>query len=81
MSEETKTETQEVVKCTYPDCSRCQRNFMVANIMTKLKQESTWRGLITVATLIGWQVHPDQANAIITAGVSLVGAINIFKND
>tara|TARA_R110000796_G_scaffold177829_1_gene294615 strand:- start:2676 stop:2909 length:234 start_codon:yes stop_codon:yes gene_type:complete len=77
MSEETNTTTQEADKCTTCQCP----NFVRDNIMTRLKQESTWRGLITVATLVGWQVQPDQADTIITAGVSLVGAINIFKRD
>ena len=49
--------------------------------MTRLKQESTWRGIITIATLLGWRLAPDQAEAIITAGASLVGTINILKKD
>ena len=72
MSEETNTTTQEVV---------CKHGFVQDNVMTRLKQESTWRGLLTVATLIGWHLHPDQAEAIITAGASMVGAINILKKD
>ena len=72
MSEEANT-TKEVVTCKH--------GFIQDDVMTRLKQESTWRGLLTVATLIGWHLHPDQANAIITAGASMVGAINILKKD
>jgi hypothetical protein len=70
MSEETKE-----CKC------ECKSSFLQDNVMTRLKQESTWRGLITVATLLGWRLAPDQAEAIITAGASLVGTINILKKD
>jgi len=73
MSEETNTTTQEVTKCKH--------GFVQDSIMVRLKQESTWRGLITVATLLGWRLAPDQAEAIITAGASLVGTINIIKRD
>lgn len=59
----------------------CKAGFLQDNVMARLKQESTWRGLITVATLLGWRLAPDQAEAIITAGASLVGTINILKKD
>jgi hypothetical protein len=50
-------------------------------ILDKLSQESTWRGLISFATLFGVAFNPDQWAAITAAGVSLVSLINIFKND
>jgi hypothetical protein len=75
MSEETTTTTQEAAKCG------CRGSFVQDNIMTRLKQESTWRGIITVATLLGWRLAPDEAELIITAGASLVGTINILKRD
>ena len=59
----------------------CKHNFLQDSVMVRLKQESTWRGIITVATLLGWRLAPDQAEAIITAGATLVGSINIFKKD
>ena len=71
MSEETTTQDSVV----------CKHGFVQDHVMVRLKQESTWRGIITVATLLGWHLHPDQADAIITAGASLVGAINILKRD
>jgi len=59
----------------------CKHGFVQDSIMSRLKQESTWRGIITVATLLGWRLAPDQAESIITAGASLVGTINILKKD
>ena len=60
---------------------KCSHGFYKDNILTRLKQESTWRGLVTVATLAGWHFAPDQAEAIITTGASIVAAINVLKSD
>lgn len=59
----------------------CNHNFYRDHVLFRLKQESTWRGIVTLLTLTGWHLAPDQAEAIITAGASVVGAINILKND
>jgi hypothetical protein len=59
----------------------CEQSFLRGSVLFRLKQESTWRGLITVATLAGWHIAPDQANTIITTGASIVAAINVFKRD
>ena len=50
-------------------------------ILERLKQESTWRGLIQLAIACGVGINPSQAASIITVGVSVVGAINVFKKD
>lgn len=44
-----------------------------------LKQESTWRGLIQIAAAFGCVFSPEQAGAIIAAGLAAVGIINTFK--
>ena len=48
-------------------------------ILDRLKVNSTWRGLILVATAIGLKVDPTQADAIAAAGLALVGLINVFR--
>lgn len=50
-------------------------------IITYLKTESTWRGIIAIATALGVTLSPEQANAIIAAGLAAVGLINVFKKD
>ena len=50
-------------------------------ILDRLKQESTWRGLIQLAIACGVGIKPDQAAAIIALGVSAIGASNVFKKD
>ena len=48
--------------------------------MNRLKQESTWRGIIILLTAFGIQIEPQLQSAIITVGLALVGAINVLKN-
>jgi hypothetical protein len=48
-------------------------------IIEYLKMESTWRGIIQIATAFGIIVQPAQAAAIIAGGTALVGLINAFK--
>jgi hypothetical protein len=54
---------------------------MKKTIFDRLKQESTWRGVIQLAIACGVGINPDQAAAIIAAGVSVIGVINVFKKD
>lgn len=44
-------------------------------ILERLKEPSTWRGLVLIATALGAKISPDQAEAIVVAGLFLVGAI------
>ena len=48
-------------------------------ILDRLTENSTWRGIILLATAIGLKLDPDQQAAILAAGLALVGAINLFR--
>ena len=48
-------------------------------ILDRLAENSTWRGIILVATAVGLKVEPDHQEAIVAAGLGLVGAINVFR--
>ena len=48
-------------------------------ILEYLKQESTWRGIIAIATAFGIKLAPEQAESIIAAGLAAIGLINTFK--
>ena len=50
-------------------------------LLNYLKQESTWRGIILIATVAGLQISPDQQASIISAGLGLIGLILAFRND
>ncbi len=48
-------------------------------LISRLKEGSTWRGLIMLLTAAGiWKLNPDQTEAIIAAGIALSGVIGVF---
>ena len=48
-------------------------------LLDRLAENSTWRGIILVATAVGLKLEPDHQEAIVAAGLRLVGAINVFR--
>jgi len=54
---------------------------IVNYILDRLAENSTWRGLVFVASAAGITLVPDQANAIAAAGMAVVGAINVFRKE
>jgi len=48
-------------------------------LFDRLKEDSTWRGIIMLLTAAGVQLDPSQSNAIIALGLSLVGLVNVFR--
>ena len=47
----------------------------------QIKQASTQRGIVVLATAAAAHVSPDAAQAIISAGASIFAAIDILKDD
>ena len=50
-------------------------------LLEKLSENSTWRGLILVATALGVKLDPTMQEGILAAGLSLVGLINIIRKE
>lgn len=50
-------------------------------ILDRLAESSTWRGLIFILTAIGLHLAPSQADAIVAAGLSAAGVINVFRKE
>ena len=48
-------------------------------LLERLTENSTWRGLVMLTTAFGVQLDPSQANAIIAAGLAIVGLINVLR--
>lgn len=48
-------------------------------ILARLSENSTWRGLILLATASGIVIEPEKAAAITALGMALVGVINVFR--
>lgn len=50
-------------------------------ILDRLKEPSSWRGLVMIATAFGVSVNPELMTAIITVGTGLAGVIGfVFKD-
>lgn len=48
-------------------------------ILERLSENSTWRGLLLIATAVGVKLNPELQNQIITTGLSAVGLINVIR--
>lgn len=52
---------------------------LLNTILEKLTENSTWRGLILLSTAIGVKIEPELQEAILVAGLGLVGLINVIR--
>jgi hypothetical protein len=52
---------------------------IVEYALNQLSQNSTWRGIILVATALGLKLDPELQNQILAAGLGLVGVINVLR--
>ena len=50
-------------------------------ILERLKEPSTWRGIILFATACGVPVAPALGDQIITVGIGLAGLVGIVTKD
>lgn len=54
---------------------------MFTFILARLKEASTWRGIVVLASGLGIALNPEQVAAITAAGMSVAGAIGVFTTD
>lgn len=50
-------------------------------IKNRLGEKTTWRGIVAFATGVGISISPELASAIVSAGVSLVGVIEVYSKE
>jgi len=50
-------------------------------LLARLREPSTWRGLVLIATACGTALSPDQQEAIVTAGLLMAGLIGAALPD
>ncbi len=50
-------------------------------IINRAKEASTWRGIILILTAVGVPVAPAMAEAIVSVGLALAGAVGVFTAD
>lgn len=48
-------------------------------VLERLSENSTWRGLILVATALGLKLDPELQTAILSAGLGAIGLINVIR--
>ncbi len=48
-------------------------------VLQRLSENSTWRGIILLATALGLKLDPELQNQILAAGLGLVGVINVIR--
>lgn len=54
---------------------------VINGILEYFKHESTWKGLIAIATAAGVVLSPEQQGAIVAAGMSIYGLFQVFVQD
>lgn len=52
---------------------------IISVIFERLTENSTWRGLILLSTALGLRLEPELQTQIISAGLALVGVINVIR--
>ena len=48
-------------------------------ILHHLGQNSTWRGIILLATSVGVTLEPELQNQIVALGLAAIGLINVIR--
>ena len=54
---------------------------MKAYMIERMKEPSTWRGIILLLTAIGVPVAPAMADAIVSVGLAIAGLIGVATPD
>ncbi|MEL7146531.1 MAG: hypothetical protein AAFO69_09205 [Bacteroidota bacterium] len=54
---------------------------MLKFIVDRLKERSTWMGLTGFVGAVGVTLSPEQAEAIVLAGVAVAGLVAAFTKD
>jgi hypothetical protein len=54
---------------------------MIDFFLTRLREASTWRGVVMLITAAGVVLDAAQTEAVIAVGMAIVGAIGVFLPD
>ena len=54
---------------------------MKAYMIERMKEPSTWRGIVLLLTAIGVPVAPALADAIVSVGLAVAGLIGVATPD
>lgn len=68
-------------KIVQRDCDEIKEKGIMDYILERLKEPSTWRGIIALISAAGVALKPEQADKIIALGIALAGLINVFRKE
>jgi hypothetical protein len=54
---------------------------MKAYVIERLKEASTWRGIIMLLTAAGIPMAPEMQHLVISVGMALAGAVGVAMPD
>lgn len=54
---------------------------MIAYIIDRLKEASTWRGIVALLTAAGMTISPEMVDKIVAAGLAVMGIIGMLFKD
>ena len=54
---------------------------MTKYLIERLNEASTWRGITALLTAIGVVLSPEQTNAVVSAGLAVMGVLGVFAKD
>lgn len=52
-----------------------------AYVISRLKEPSTWRGIVMLLTAAGVQIQPQMIEVIVSCGMALAGAVGVLTAD
>lgn len=50
-------------------------------LLARLREASTWRGLVALLAALGISLNPEQIEAIVGGGLAIIGVIGVFFPD
>ncbi len=50
-------------------------------LIARLKESSTWRGLVWLLTVAGITLNPEQTESLIVAGMAVAGLVGVLTKD
>ena len=54
---------------------------MKTYIISRLKEASTWRGIVAILTASGIAISPEQTESIVACGLAIIGCLGAFLPD
>lgn len=57
------------------------RKRVLAYVLARMGEASTWRGAVVILTALGVHLSPDQVAGVLTAGLGLSGLVGVMFAD